>query len=167
MIGEPGSVGRAILGWRATASAMLPIWIGLVFLSPSASRSNEGFEDLAFLLLMLITYCLGVLVVVPAFAFTIGRWSDRRTAPRGLRASLIPFGIYGFGFGLMLALLLGVSGLTPVGVLAVIVAPTLAAVLGRLLVELRGRLWNYVLWGTFGVAVAVALALILTAVTNR
>lgn len=163
----PGSTSRAFLGWRTTASAMLPVWVGVLFLAPSAVRTTEGLQDLAFVVITLLTYGFGVLVVVPAFVFTIGKWLDRRTAPRGLRRSLIVFGLYGLGFGIALTLALGPSALTGVGVAATLLAPALTAVAGRLLVELKGSAWFYVIWGAFGLSMFAALALLGALVLGR
>jgi len=156
-----------MLGWRGTAAAMLPIWFALPFLARQVLETSEGFQDLAFVILMFIAYCVGVLAVIPAFAFTIGRWLDRRSAPRGVRSSATTFGLYGFGFGIFLMLLLGFNGLTPMGIAVVVLAPTLTAVAGRLLLELRGLVWEIVLWAAFGIAVAVAFALIITTLGAR
>lgn len=156
-----------MLGWRNTASVMLPIWFGLPFLTGGASRADDGWYDLAFVLLMFMAYCVGVLGVIPIFAFTVGRWLDRRSAPRGVRSATLTFALYGFGFGLFLALLLGFSGLTLLGVAVVVLAPTVTAAAGRLLMELRGRVWGIVLWATFGIAIAAALALIITTLSPR
>jgi hypothetical protein len=158
----PGSLRRAVLGWRAAASLMLPLWAPLPFLAEWASRSTDGFEDLAFVTLMLIAYVVAVLFLIPAFALTIGRWVDRRTAPLGLRRATVIFGIWGFGFGLALALVLGVSALTPLGIAVVLLVPALAAAGARLLLELRGLAWEIILWAMFALANAVALAFVMT-----
>lgn len=163
----PGSVARALYGWRATASVMLPIWVGVLALSSFSVRTNDAWQDLAFVVLVMITYVLGVLVVVPLFAFLIGRWLDRRTAPRGVRRSVTWFAIYGFGFAIVLVLLFGLSGLTWIGASTLLFAPTLAAAAGRLLVEVRGRVGSIVLWVTFALAIAVALGITLTLIAGR
>jgi len=156
----PGTASRAFFAWRTTASAMLPIWAGIPFLSTAVLRNPEGFQDLAFVLLAILTYCAGVFAVIPLFAFTVGRWLDRRSAEVGLWRSVATFGLYGAGFGLVLVLLLGFSALTPLGVLVLLLAPTLAAVVGRLLMELKGRAWYIIIWATFSLAVAMTLALL-------
>jgi len=156
--GEPGSVARAFLAWRTTATAMLLLWIPLPLLGPQTLKSTEGFQDLAFVILTVIAYAVGVLAVLPLFVFTLGRWLDRRTAPRGLGHSVFIFAIYGLGFGIALALLLGLGGVTPVGTAALMAVPLLSAVAGRLLVELDGRAWFYVFWVTFTLAMMAALA---------
>jgi hypothetical protein len=163
---EPGSVARAFLAWRATASAMLVVWLPMPFIAPSFPRSNDGFQDLAALLLVIFAYAAGVVAVIPAFAFTLGRWLDRRTAPRGLGHSVLIFSLYGLGFGILLAMVLGVSGLNPVGILALVAAPLLTAVAGRLLIELKGRVWFFVLWGMFAIAITIALAMVMSVVLS-
>lgn len=162
MTPQPGSAQRAFLGWRATASALLPIWALIPLLTESLVQEGDGFQDLAFVLLSLLIYCAAVLVVIPGLAFTLGRWLDRRTAPRGLRRSAISFGLVGFGFGLVLVLLLGLGALTGLGALVVLLAPTVAAVAGRLIVELKGTSWLVIIWGAFALAVMAAIAIIMT-----
>ena len=164
--GAPGSAQRAFLGWRTTASAMLPIWGALPFLSDELMRGGDGFQDLAFVILMLLGYCAAVLVVIPAFTFSIGRWVDGRTARRGTRRAVIVFGIYGLGFGVLLTLLLGPAALTPMGVVAMLAAPTLTAIVARLLVQLTGRAWFIILWGTFALSTGLALALIVSLIIS-
>ena len=159
MTATPGSANRAFLAWRTTASAMLLFWIPLPLLAESIPRDSEGFQDLAFVLLAILTYGVGVLVVIPLFAFTVGRWIDRRSAVGGLRRSVVTFGLYGLAFGLVLVLLLGFSALTPLGVLVLLLAPTLTALAGRVLMELKGRAWYIIIWATFALAVVMALAL--------
>jgi len=164
--GAPGSAQRAFLGWRTTASAMLPIWVCVPFLSDVLMRGGDGFQDLAFVILALLSYCAAVLVVIPAFTFSLGRWLDGRTARRGTRRAVIVFGIYGLGFGVLLTLLLGPAALTPLGAVVMFLAPTLTAVAGRLLAQLTGRAWFAILWGTFALAVGLALALIVALIIS-
>ncbi len=162
----PGSAARAFLGWRTTASALLFVWGVVPFGWRFILRDPEGFEDLAFVLLAVFAYGAALFVVIPAFAFTLGRWIDRRTTPRGLGRSLISFGLWGFGFGLVMVLLVGIAALTPVGIVVLLAAPTLAAVIGRVLVELRGRGWAITFWVTFTLAVLAAITLVGTVVLS-
>jgi hypothetical protein len=75
---------------------------------------------------------------------------------------VLTFGIYGLGFGIVVLLLAGVSGLTALGALVLLVAPALTAVAGRLLVELRGAVWNLIFWVSFALAIGAALAVMLS-----
>jgi len=159
----PGSAARAFLGWRTTASALLVFWGPLPFMWRLILQGSDPFADLAFVLLAVMIYGAAIFLVIPLFAFTLGRRIDRRTSPLGLRRSVISFGLWGAGFGLIVVLL-GGFGLTPLGAALLFLSPTLAAVVGRLLVEVRGRGWAITWWVTFTLAVLVAVALVGTIV---
>ena len=162
---EPGSAKRAFLGWRSTASALLFLWAPVPFAWRVLIQEPEGFEDLAFVVLAVLAYAVAVVVLIPAFAFTIGRAVDRRTTPRGVRRSAISFAIWGAGFGLVMVLLVG-FGATALGAAVLLFVPALAAAVGRLLVELRGRGWAIAIWVTFTMAVLAATALAGTVVIS-
>ena len=139
---------------------MVVCWLPLIFIGPRVLKTVEGFQDLAYALLVTLAYALGVVVVVPLFVFTLGRWLDRRTAPRGLGRSVFTFAIYGFGFGIVFALLLGMGGVRPLGIATLMVVPLLSAILGRLFVELRGPAWYAVFWVVYVLAMFSALIVV-------
>ena len=153
--GAPGSAARAFLGWRTTAAAMLPLWIGLASIAQVATVSGDGEDDIGWMAMTAFLFLLGVLLIVPAFAFTIGRWLDRRTAARGVGFAVAIFAACGLGFGIAVGAVIGAGGdATAVGIGALIAAPTIAAAAGRLLCELRGPVWSAVVWGLFVIALA-------------
>ena len=157
----PGSAARAFLGWRTTAAAMLPLWIGLASIAQLANPSGDDLDDIGWLILTALTYGLAVLLIVPAFAFTIGRWLDRHTAARGLGYAVTIFALVGLGFGIIVGAVIGADGdATAVGIGALVAAPAIAAAAGRLLCELRGPVWSAVVWVLFVIAVAPALLVV-------
>jgi len=139
---------------------MLVCWLPLIFIGPRVLRTVEGFQDLAYALLVTLAYALGVVVVVPLFVFTLGRWLDRRTSARGLGRSVFTFAIFGLGFGIVFALLLGMGGVKPLGIATLMLVPLLSAIVGRLFVELHGRAWYVVFWATYVLAMFSALIIL-------
>jgi len=157
----PGSAARAFLAWRTTTIAMLPLWMGLASLASRANPAGDTMDDLGWVFMSIVLYTAGVLVVVPAFAFTVGRWVDRRTATQGLGYAVAMFALCGLVFGIIVGtgILLG-GDANALGVAALVAAPAIAAAAGRLLCELRGAAWSAVLWVLFAIAlVPILLAL--------
>jgi len=162
---RPGSAARAFLAWRTAATATLLVWIGLLLLASSATTTSDGWDELGWVALVIITYAVAVAGVIPAYVFTVGRWLDRRTAPRGTTHSAFVFGLQGFGFGVLISVPLVVDeSVTMLGLAAFFLAPILVAAAGRLLVELRGPVWSAVFWATFVLAMVPALYMLVVQV---
>jgi len=157
----PGTAARAFLAWRTTVAAMLPVWIGLASIATSVSSSGDDIDDFGWILMSVFVYGLSVIVVVPAFVFTVGRWLDRRTSQRGLGYSVATFAIVGMLFGVIIAVVIGTDGdASWLGIGALVAAPAIAAAGGRLLCELRGAVWSGVLWAVFIIAVVPSVLLV-------
>ena len=156
----PGSSRRAFLAWRTTAAAMLIVWAGLASMAPLAHQGDSS-EDFGWMILTALLFIPGVLIVVPAFVFTLGRWVDRRTSERGLRFAVAIFALCGLVFGIAAGAMVAASGdVTALGVGALVAAPAISAAAGRLLCELRGAVWNGVVWTLFVIALLPILALV-------
>ena len=56
--------------------------------------SSDNNSDLTWAALGTVFYIAGLVVVLPIFAFTLGRWLDRKTW-RDTRRAAVRFGIYG------------------------------------------------------------------------
>lgn len=147
---RPGSPQRALAGVRNTGAVFAPLWVAAILLGKPASSDNNS--DLTWAALGTVFYILGLVVVLPIFAFTLGRWLDRKTW-RDTRRAAVRFGIYGGGFGLLAILIYGIGGgPTLLGIVMWVAVPAVAAGAGRLLLDVRNKAWLAVSWVVFLVA---------------
>ena len=157
----PGSAARAFLAWRTTAAAMLPVWIGLASTASVANTSGDDLDDIGWFIMSALAFVLGVLVIVPAFVFTVGRWLDRRTSQRGLGYSVATFALVGLAFGIIFGVVIGLEGhVTLIGIISLVAAPAIAAALGRLLCEVRGAIWSGLVWAVFIIALVPSVLVV-------
>ena len=69
-----------------------------------ANTAGDDMDDIGWFIMAALAFVLGALLIVPAFAFTVGRWLDRRTSDRGLGYAVATFALMGLGFGIILRL---------------------------------------------------------------
>lgn len=158
---RPGSAARAWLGCRATTAALLPLWFAATFVAQFAVEEADGWEGLIWIVVAMLAYIVATMLVIPAFAFTVGRWIDRRTAARSRAGAVMSFAAWGAGLGLLSALVIApAGGIAWLGFVAVALAPAIAAAVGRLLVDARGAGWTVLIWTGYVAAIALALLIV-------
>jgi hypothetical protein len=148
---RPGSAKRAWRGVVATVAVGMPVGIGLLWLCAQVIPPAE-WDDLQFIAYGVISLVVGLLIVLPIVAFTLGRWLDSRASRPG---PVVRFGVAGLVFGLV-PMGLAFSDLAHAWA-ALAYFPVLGlatGALGRALFEasLTSRAWRVIMWLLFGVS---------------
>lgn len=95
-----GSARRALRGLIATFA--VGVTLGTVLLYVCAQYvPNREWDDLQFVIYGVLTIVVGFALVLPAAAFTLGRWLDRRTAGASELEAAIRFGVAGLFLALV------------------------------------------------------------------
>jgi hypothetical protein len=142
---------------RNATSIFAPLWVGSLFLGPK--HVGDSWEDVTWVAIGAIFYAVAVVVVIPAFAFTLGRWIDKKTW-RSTRRAVTTFGYYGLAWGVVAVGVYGLGGATGFWLLLWLLIPAVAAAISRLLVDVRSVGWTIVSWTLYVLAVFAALYLI-------
>ena len=153
-----GSARRAWVSVRNTTALFAPLWAASLFVRPA--NRNGDWEDLAWVIAGMIFYVAAVLVVLPLFAFTLGRWIDKRTW-RSTRRAVLTFGYYGVAFGVAAVGLYGLGGNAGVGLVLWLLIPGVAAAGARLLLDVRSVGWTIVSWVLYVLAMTAVLAVLM------
>lgn len=160
---RPGSARRAWFGVRNTAAIFAPLWIGSLFFGPEST--GEGWADLTWVAIGTLYYVAALLVVLPAFAFTLGRWIDKRTW-RGTRRAALIYGYYGLGWGVVALGVYGLGGNPGVGVAMWLLIPAIAAAGARMLLNVHSKVWTVISWLLCVLAVVPAVLLVIGQMTG-
>ena len=157
-IERPGSAVRAWVALRSTGAIFAPLWVASLFFGPTAT--NGDWADLTWVAIGTLFYVVALVIVLPAFAFTIGRWIDKRTW-RSTRKSALTFGYYGLAWGAVAVGIYGFGGNASFGLLLWVLIPGIAAAVARVLLDVRSIAWAVISWVLFVLALLPALYLAL------
>lgn len=152
-----GSARRAWVSTRNATSIFAPLWVGSLFLGPK--HVGDSWADVTWVAIGAIFYAVAVVAVIPAFAFTLGPWIDKKTW-RSTRRAVTTFGYYGLAWGVVAVGVYGLGGATGFWLLLWLLIPGLTAALARLLLDVRSVGWTIVSWTLYVLAVFAALYLI-------
>jgi hypothetical protein len=158
-----GSARRAWVSVRNTTAIFAPLWILSLFLGPTAD--NGDWADLTWVALGSIYYAVAIVLVLPVFAFTLGRWIDKRTW-RSTRKAVLTFGYYGLAWGVVAVGLYGFGGNASGGLLLWLLIPGVAAAVARLLLDVRSVSWTIISWVVYVFAMLPVLYVLLIQLTG-
>ncbi len=109
-----GSARRAWVSVRNATVIFAPLWVISLLLGPTSK--NGDWADLTWVAIGSIFYVVALVVVLPLFAFTLGRWIDKRTW-RSTRKAVLTFGYYGLAWGVVAVGIYGFGGNPSLGLL--------------------------------------------------
>lgn len=136
----------------------MPLWVGAAVAAQFAADAADTWESIVWIVVAVLGYVSATMLVIPVFAFTVGRWIDRRSAARSRNGAVLTFAAWGGGLGVLTALVIApAGGIAWLGFVAVALAPAIAAAVGRLLLEVRGAGWSVLIWTGYVGAIALAL----------
>ena len=158
-----GSARRAWVSVRNTAAVFAPMWIASLFLGPA--DTNGDWADLTWVAIGSVYYVVALVVVLPIFAFTLGRWIDKRTW-RSTRRAVLTFGYYGLAWGVVSIGIYGFGGNASFGLILWLVIPGVAAAVARLLLDVRSLGWTIVSWVLYVLAMLPVVWVILVKLTG-
>ena len=158
-----GSARRAWVSVRNASVIFAPLWIGSLLLGPASTDGD--FTDLAWIAMGTFYYVVALVLVLPAFAFTLGRWIDKRTW-RSTRRAVLTFGYYGLAWGVVAIGLYGLGGNAGAGLLLWLLVPGIAAAGARLLLDVRSVAWTIISWVLYVLAMLPIIYLLVIQLTG-
>ena len=158
-----GSARRAWVSVRNASVIFAPLWIVSLLLAPAPT--GDDFADWAWIAMGSFYYVVALVLVLPAFAFTLGRWIDKRTW-RSTRRAALTFGYYGLAWGVVAIGVYGLGGNAAVGLALWLLTPGIAAAGARLLLDVRSVAWTIISWVLYVLALLPVLFLLLIQLTD-